>query len=329
VALSSDRPQHCGVSAARRSSRKVIYAALLGNLLVALTKGVAAGVTGSSAMWSEAVHSFVDTGNEVLLLYGLHRAARPPDDLHPLGHGRELYFWSFIVTILIFALGAGVSVYQGIRHVVAPAPISYPIVNYVVLGLALVFEGGSWGVAIKEFRAAKGKRGYWEAVRESKDPTMFMVLFEDTAALIGVIIALIGIAASEALHRPVLDGVASICIGLLLGLVAMFLARESKALLIGEPARPEVVASLCAIARAHPGVERTNSLFTVQLGPDQIVAAISVDFVDTLSAADVEAIVAAIEDHVTEVHPEIVLLLIKPQSSAAFARKHTRGLGRP
>src|SRR6266851_10067087 len=208
--------------ARRRSSRKlVVYAALLGNLLVALTKFVAAALTGSSAMVSEAIHSLVDTGNEVLLLYGLRRAARPPDQLHPLGYGRELYFWSFIVTILIFALGAGVSMYEGIRHVMAPAPISNPVVNYVVLGLALVVEGASWGVAIKEFRAVKGKRGYFEAVRHSKDPTMFMVLFEDTAAIIGIMIALAGIAASQALRRPVLDGVASIGIGLLLGVVAM------------------------------------------------------------------------------------------------------------
>src|SRR5437762_2344770 len=299
---------------ARRSSKKVVYAALLGNVLVALTKFAAAGLTGSSAMVSEAIHSLVDTGNEVLLLYGLRRAARPPDELHPLGHGRELYFWSFIVTILIFALGAGVSMYEGIVHVIDPVPISNSAVNYVVLGLALVFEGASWGVAIKEFRAVKGKRGYFEAVRRSKDPTMFMVLFEDTAALIGIMIALTGIAASQALRLPVLDGVASIGIGLLLAVVALFLARESKGLLIGEPADSEVVSSICAIARAQPGVERTSGLFTVHLGPDQIVAAIGVDFVDALSAADVEAIVAAVENKVRTVHPEIVLLLVKPQN---------------
>ena len=307
----------------RRSSKKVVYAALLGNVLVALTKFAAAGLSGSSAMVSEAIHSLVDTGNEVLLLYGLRRAARPPDELHPLGHGRELYFWSFIVTLLIFALGAGVPVYEGISHVIAPVPMSNPIVNYVVLGLALVFEGTSWGVAIKEFRSAKGKRGYFEAVRQSKDPTMFMVLFEDTAALIGVMIALAGIATSETFDLPVLDGAASIGIGVLLGVVAMFLAREAKGLLIGEPATLEVVSSICAIARAHPGVERSNGLFTVHLGPQQIVAAISVDFVDTLSAADVEAIVAAIEERVRNVHPEVVLLLIKPQSAATFARART------
>jgi len=312
---------------ARRSSKKVVYAALLGNVLVALTKFGAAGITGSSAMVSEAIHSLVDTGNEILLLYGLRRAARPPDELHPLGHGRELYFWSFIVTLLIFGLGAGVSVYEGITHVIAPVPISNAVVNYVVLGLAFVFEGVSWVVAIKEFRSVKGKRGYFEAVRQSKDPTMFMVLFEDTAALIGVIIAVVGIAASEAFDRPVLDGAASIAIGLLLAVVAVFLAREAKGLLIGESASSEVVSSICAIARAHPGVERSNGLFTVHLGPDQIVASISIDFRDTLSAADVETIVATIEQRVKSVHPEIVLLLIKPQSAEAYDRAQARPVG--
>jgi cation diffusion facilitator family transporter len=312
---------------ASRASKRVLYAALLGNLLVALTKFVAAGLTGSSAMASEAVHSLVDTGNEVLLLYGLRRAARPPDDLHPLGHGRELYFWSFIVTIVIFALGAGVSLYQGVRHIAAPVPISNPMVNYVVLGLALVFEAGSWSIAVKEFRSVKGPRGYLEAVRQSKDPTVFVVLFEDTAALIGVAIALAGIAASEALARPELDGAASVGIGLLLGAVAIFLARESKGLLIGEPADSKVVASICAIAREQPGVERVNGLFTVHLGPEQIVAAIAADFTDSLSAADVEAAVSAIEDRVRAVHPEIMLLLVKPQGGAALERVRARHSG--
>jgi cation diffusion facilitator family transporter len=309
---------------ASRASKRVIYAALLGNLLVALTKFVAAALTGSSAMASEAVHSLVDTGNEVLLLYGLRRAARPPDDLHPLGHGRELYFWSFVVTILIFAFGAGVSLYQGVRHIVAPSPMSSPIVNYVVLGLALVFEAGSFSIAVKQFRSTKGERGYIEAARHRKDPTVFLVLFEDTAALIGIVIAVAGIAASQALGRPELDGAASVGIGLLLGVVALFLARESKGLLIGEPADSAVVASICAIARAQPGVERANGLFTVHLGPEQIVAAITADFTDSLSAADVEAAVGAIEDRVRAAHPEILLLLVKPQGTAALERVRAR-----
>ena len=310
---------------ANRASKRVVYAALIGNLLVALTKFIAAGFTGSSAMASEAVHSLVDTGNEVLLLYGLRRAAVPPDEQHPLGHGRELYFWSFVVTIVIFALGAGVSLYQGVRHVLAPVAMSNPVVNYVVLGLAAVFEASSWLVAIREFRAAKGRRGYIEAVQRSKDPTVFVVLFEDSAALIGIAIALVGIAASEVFHSPVLDGAASIGIGLLLAGVSIFLARESKGLLIGEPADSSVVASICAIARAHPGVERANGLFTVHLAPEQIVAAITADFTDTLSAADVETAVSVIEDRVRAKHPDIILLLVKPQGSSVMARVRNGG----
>ena len=260
---------------ASRASKRVIYAALVGNLLVASTKFVASGLTGSSAMASEAVHSLVDTGNEILLLYGLHRAAKPPDELHPLGHGRELYFWSFIVALLVFTLGAGVSLYQGVRHIIAPAPMSHPIVNYVVLGLALVFEGGSWGVAIKEFRAAKGKRGYLEAARQSKDPTMFMVLFEDTAALIGLMIALAGITASHVLGRPGAGwrGVHRHRAPARHG-GAVPRPREQ-----GPPHRRARrvgrVTSICAIAHAQPGVERSSGLFTVHLGPDQVVAAIT------------------------------------------------------
>jgi cation diffusion facilitator family transporter len=190
-------------------SRRVINAAVLGNLLVALTKFAAAAVTGSSAMMSESVHSLVDTGNELLLLYGLRRAAQPPDADHPFGHGRELYFWSFIVALAVFALGAGASVYQGVRHIRSPVAITNPVVNYAGLRLALVFEGGSWWVAFKEFRAAKGAIGYFEAVRRSKDPTTFTILAEDTGAILGILIALTGTVAAEVLDRPVLDGMAS------------------------------------------------------------------------------------------------------------------------
>jgi cation diffusion facilitator family transporter len=303
-----------------RSSKKVLYAALIGNVLVTLTKFTAAALTGSSAMFSEAVHSLVDSGNEVLLVYGVYRAARPPDERHPLGHGRELYFWSFIVTLLIFGVGAGASIYQGMRHVLSPSPMTWPVVNYVVLGIALVLESGSWAVAMKAFRATKGPRGYFEAVRESKDPTIFLVLVEDTAALLGIMMALAGVAASEVLQLPVIDGIASIGIGLLLAIVAAFLARESKRLLIGEPAQSAVVSSICAIARSHPGIEHVNAPFTVHLGPDQIVAALTVDFKNELSAGDVEAIVAVLEERVKTAHPEIVSLFIKPQSANAFER---------
>jgi cation diffusion facilitator family transporter len=307
----------------RTESIRVIIAALVGNVLVALTKFAAAAITGSSAMASEAVHSLVDTGNELLLLYGLRRAAKPADADHPFGHGRELYFWSFIVALAIFAVGAGASIFEGVRHLRSPVPIKNPAVNYVVLGLALVFEGGSWWVAFKEFRAAKGDIGYLEAVRKSKDPTTFTVLAEDTGAILGILIALAGTVAAQVLDRPVLDGAASIAIGILLALIAIVLARETKGLLIGEPARSELVSSICAMARAQPGVEHSNGLFTVHIGPRQVVAALSVDFNDALSAGEVETIVATLEDRVRKAHPEVVSLLIKPQKAdrADFTQK--------
>jgi cation diffusion facilitator family transporter len=199
--------------AARSTSPRVIYAALIGNLLVAVTKAVAAALTGSSAMLSEAVHSVVDTGNEVLLLYGIARSRRPSHLEHPLGHGRELYFWSFVVALLIFALGAGVSIYEGIRRLRDPEPITDPLVNYAVLGLAFLFEGWTWQLALRQFRTGQGSRGFLDAFRRSKDPPTFMILFEDSAALLGIGIATIGTFAATALGAPVADGIASILIG--------------------------------------------------------------------------------------------------------------------
>ncbi len=196
--------------AAHAGSKKVIYAALAGNLMIAVTKFGAALFTGSSAMLSEGVHSLVDTGNGLLLLLGLKRASRPADVTHPLGHGRELYFWSFIVALLVFALGAGVSLYEGIMHIIEPVPVENPLVNYIVLGLSFLFEGSSWMVALREFRRSKGKLGYIQAVRLSKDPSVYTVLFEDSAALAGLVIAFFGILGAQLLEVPELDGAASI-----------------------------------------------------------------------------------------------------------------------
>ena len=266
------------------SSRHAVFAALAGNLLVAATKGVAAAWTGSSSMLSEAVHSVVDTGNEVLLLYGMRQASARADAEHPLGYGRELYFWSFIVALLIFALGAGVSIIQGIAHVRAPEPIKDPAVNYVVLGLAFVFEGGSWWVSLRQFRAAKGSSGFVEGFRRSKDPPSFMVLFEDTAALIGILLAAAGTFASASLGLPVFDGVASIAIGIVLAGTAALLAGESKSLLIGEQADAKLNESLLRLAARQPGVVQANGVMTVQLAPDQVVVNLSLEFADELRA---------------------------------------------
>lgn len=301
-----------------RSSKKVIYAALAGNCLVAATKFVAAAVTGSSAMLSEAVHSLVDTGNQGLLLYGARRAVRPANERHPLGYGRELYFWSFIVALLIFSMGAGVSFYEGVVHIRNPIPMNHPSVNYLVLGLSFLFEGGSFLVAIRAFDAKRGKYGYLDAVTRSKDPTTFIVLFEDAAALIGLAIAFCGTLASEIFSDPALDGAASIGIACVLAATAAFLARESKGLLIGEPASASVRNALNALAQATPGIERISPLITVHLAPDQIVVAFEADFVDSLTAAEVEQIVTGLERRVKERHPDVVALFVKPRALVPY-----------
>jgi cation diffusion facilitator family transporter len=313
--------------AARSSSQRVIYAALAGNLMVALTKFGAAWWTGSSAMLSEAIHSLVDTGNQVLLLYGIHRAAKPPDTQHPLGHGRELYFWSFIVALLMFMLGACVTLYEGVSHIANPHAVLDPYINYIVLGCSALFEGATWTIALKEFRKTKGGASYLEAFRRSKDPPSYMVLFEDTAALLGLLIAFAGTLAAQLLAMPVLDGVAAIGISLVLGAAAILLARESKDLLIGEPASPRVSQAILDIAKKIPGIERANVVFTVHLSPDQIVAALSLEFADSLTTPEIEEKVLALERTICEVLPEVVAIFIKPQSGGTFQSRR-RLLGR-
>lgn len=310
--------------AAGSSSKRVVYAALGGNILVAATKFVAAVWTGSSAMLSEGIHSLVDTSNQALLLYGMHRAQLPPDASHPLGYGRELYFWSFIVALMMFALGAGFSLYEGVLHILEPHPIENPLVSYVVLGCSMVFEGSTWAIALEQFRKAKGNLSYFEAVRRSKNPPTFLVLFEDSAALIGLVIALAGTLAAVYLHMPIFDGIASIGIGLVLACAAAITARESKGLLMGEQALPDVSRSILAIAQAEPGIERANGLYTVHLAPDQIVATLSLEFCDDLMTPEIEAHVAELERRIKAKHPDIIALFVKPQASGTYRRATER-----
>jgi cation diffusion facilitator family transporter len=301
-------------------SKTVVYAAFAGNLLVALTKFMAAWWTGSSAMLSEAIHSLVDTSNQLLLLYGMHRAGQPPDAAHPLGYGRELYFWSFIVALLMFTLGAGVAFYEGIRHILHPNDIVDPQVSYIVLAASALFEGATWFIALREFRKAKGDLGYYEAVRRSKDPPSFIVLFEDSAALLGLLIAFIGTFASTRLAIPELDGVASIGIALLLGITALGLARESKGLLIGEPASRALRDSIIAIARHITGIERAHIVFTVHLAPDQVVAALSLEFNDKLTTPEIERAIDELEHAIHQAHPEVIAVFVKPQADVLEPR---------
>lgn len=310
--------------AAHSGSKKAVYAALAGNLLIAITKFVVAAITGSSAMLSEGVHSLVDTFNEVLLLYGIRRSSRPPDLTQPLGHGRELYFWNFIVALLIFSLGAGVSFYEGIIHIRSPEPIESFNLTYLVLGLSAVFEGISWWVALTEFRRHKGRQDLLAAVRESKDPTTFTVLFEDSAALLGLAIAFAGILASQLTGIPQFDGAASIGIGLVLGITAVFLARETKSLLIGESASAKLETAILEIAGRHPAVHRANGVLTVHLGPMQVVAALSLEFLDRLTAPEIESCVAEIERAIRQEHPQVTTLFVKPQTSHQWHERRQR-----
>jgi len=295
-------------------SKKVIYAALAGNLLIAVTKFAAAFFTGSSAMMSEAIHSLVDTGNQGLLLHGLRRSRRPADTAHPFGYGTEVYFWAFVVAILVFALGAGVAIYEGIHKLVNPQPMTNVFVNYLVLGAAIVFEGTSWWIAFREFRQGIGKQGYLEAVHGSKDPTVFTVLFEDSAALLGLVVALIGIGLGELLEIPAFDGAASIVIGLILAATAVLLAYETKGLLIGEAAMPAVVTGIRRLLEREAGIERVNELLTMHLGPRDVLVNLSLDFDDALSAAEVEALVSGLEDRIKSGFPEVSRVFIEAQS---------------
>src|SRR3984893_11734987 len=253
------------------SSKFVVYAALAGNLLVSATKFIAASVSGSASMMSEGVHSLVDTLNEVLLLYGMHRSKQTPDRIHPLGYGRELYFWSFVVAVLLFALGAGVSLYQGIVRIAAPKALENTQIIYIVLGLSAVFEGYSWWVSMQAFRKVKGRLNHWQSLRRSKDPPAFTVLFEDSAALVGIAIVAIATFAADRFSLPELDGVASLLIGLMLGATASVIARECKDLLIGEQANPSVAASIREITDSEPDVANANGIVTFPLRPEHIL----------------------------------------------------------
>ncbi len=305
---------------ASHTSKTVIYAALAGNLLIAVSKFAAAWLTGSSAMLSEAIHSLVDTGNQGLLLHGMRQAAKPASTEHPFGHGLQLYFWTFIVAILIFGLGAGVAVVEGINKIIAPHPLENPGVNYAVLALCVVFEGFTWLVAFRAFRAGKGRRRWVDAIRSSKDPTVFTVLFEDTAALLGLLIAAAGIAAGQWFELPVMDGVASVVIGVLLAGTAGLLAYESQSLLTGEGVQPEVRASLRRLAEAEPGVVRVNELLTMHFGPNDVLVALSLDFEDAQPASSVESTVSRLERRIKAAHPEVTRVFIEAQSFEASRR---------
>lgn len=317
------------------SSKKAIYAAILGNFAIAITKFFGAAVSGSSAMLAEGIHSLVDTGNGGLLLLGIRRSKRPPDENHPYGYGKSLYFYTLVVAVLIFGLGGGISLYEGILHTLDPGhpgpgsatllgvTIGGLTLNTIVLGAAIVFEGLALRTALQEFNTQRGDTPFLEAIVTSKDPTTFTVVFEDTAALSGLVVALVGVHLANALHMPVLDGIASILIGLILCGVAAFLIWESKKLLIGEAASPEIRDGLHHLAEDDPDVTAVGRLLTMHMGPHSLLLNMNLQFRDSLDADGVEAAIDRLEQAIREKHPSIQYIFIEADSISGRKRTNS------
>lgn len=302
---------------AASGSARTLYVALAANVGIAVAKFVAAGITGSSAMLTEGVHSLVDSTNQILLLYGRKRAAKPASELHPFGYGRELYFWSFVVAILVFALGAGVSVYEGIVHIRHPEPAVDPTIAFVVLGVAALLEGYSTLAAKRDFDSALEGRSWWQAIRYSKDAPTIIVLLENGGALVGLAFAALGLTLSLITGNPFWDGLASVLIGLVLGTLAVILLYESKSLLIGESADPRLVAAIRARAEAHPEIVKVHEVLTLHSAPEMVTVIVSADFDDTILARDVERIVCQIEREVAERYPMVARVYVRPLDSSS------------
>ena len=300
-------------------NKTVIYAALIGNGLISITKFVAAGITGSAAMMAEGIHSLVDTGNQGLLLFGLRKAKKPADKLHPLGHGKEVYFWSFVVAVLIFALGAGISLYEGWHRTMHPEPVENPMVNFVVLGLAICFESVAWWLAWKEFRKFQGRRSLNAAVKAAKDPTTFIVLFEDTAAMLGLVVAGVGLGISAAFDLPIFDGIATLCIGAILTGTAIWMAIRVKSLLIGEAADEEVIDDVRRRAAELTAVLAVNDVITLHMGPNFILVNVSVDFRDDAQAGDMEQAIEKLTREIRDAHHDVKRVFIEAERSVSDA----------
>lgn len=299
------------------SSNKTIFAAMGANLAIAITKFIAAAITGSSAMISEGIHSVVDTGDQLLLLLGIRMSQKPADDRHPFGYGQELYFWTLIVAILIFAIGGGMSIYEGITHIINPSPLKDPMWNYIVLGMAILFEGFSWTVALKEFLPTKGKQSFWQAIKNSKDPTVFTILVEDSAAILGLIVALLGIFLGDFFNNVYFDGIASIVIGIILAIVAIVLARESKGLLVGESANPQTISNIRSLSKTEPGVQEVMRVLTMQLAPQEVLLNLEIQFSKNLTGEEIALTVESLEAKLRQHHPEIKQIFIEAKSLTA------------
>jgi len=296
-----------------------VYGAMVANLVIAATKFVAAFFTGSSAMLSEGIHSVVDTGNQVLLLLGINRSKKPADVTHPFGYGKELYFWGLVVAIVLFGLGGGMAVYEGITHLIHPSPLTNATVSYIVLGIAFVAEGISFVIALQELWATKGNRGLWQAVHTSKDPAIFVVLFEDTAALAGLVIAFCGIFFGHQFNMPRLDGIASLVIGGILAAVAVYLVYESQGLLLGESAAPEIVQCIQRLAADDPAVERIQPPLTMHFGPHEVLLNMNIQFRPGLSGTELVAAMERLDKAIREEQPSIKHIFIEAEALSRVA----------
>jgi cation diffusion facilitator family transporter len=294
-------------------SKKVVIAALIGNALVAIVKFIASLFTGSSAMISEGIHSVVDTSDQLLLLLGMKRAKKPPDAEFPYGYGKEVYFWSFVVALMVFLVGAGLSMLEGVQSLLHPKAISDPSVNYIVLALAAIFESTTWYISLKEFRSVKGNQPYFKAIRQGKDPTKFVVLFEDSAALLGLVTAFLGIFLSEQTGIFIFDGIASVVIGLILGVTAFWLAYETKGLLIGESADPRTVEGINEIIRSYGAILTENQILTMHVGPNMILVNLSVDFKNDLNAGAIERAIAQLTREIKNRYPRVKRVFIEAE----------------
>ena len=292
-------------------SKIAVYGAIGANVAIAVTKFIAAGITGSSSMLSEGIHSLVDTGNGGLLLVGLARSKRPPTREHPYGHGKELYFWSLIVGVLIFGVGGGVSLYEGIQHVRQPPPLEDPMWNYIVLACAAVFESISFSMGWRQFSKERRGRPVVEALRQSKDPATFTIIAEDSAALLGLALAACGVYFSHRLDRPEIDGIASIAIGLLLAGVAVLLIRESRGLLVGEGVSPATAREIRELVLAEPGVRDIGPILSMYIGAHEVLVTTTVQVDPALPSGEVAGTIQRIEDEVRERWPVIQRVYIE------------------
>ena len=294
-------------------SNKSIYSALIANLLIAITKFIAGSFSNSSAMIAEGVHSLADTINQVLILFGIKQSKKPADAIRPFGYGKELYFWSFIVSIIIFGLGGGVSIYEGYKHILKPEIIGDPTWNYMVLGICFFFEGSSLLIAAKEFNKVRNHQTWWMAIKRSKDPAAFLVLFEDGAAVLGLIIVAICVYANHQFNLPWLDGVASLLVGLLLVGVSFILARESRSLLMGEGIAPATQQKISTLIQQDPAVLKTLHILSTYQSPEEVLLMLIIAFKPHLETIQINEAIVRIRETVKHEFTFVSFILIQPE----------------